>query len=68
MSRTPIAYAVATVKFPLYEGDTTSNDFSNWFEYREPGISKDGNLGVCTRKCEVVGPTTIEWVEDKKTA
>lgn len=62
-NRQPIGYVTATVKFPLYEGDKiaplnpgdkfTSADFP-WFEFREPGITPEGVLGVCTRKCETL--------------
>lgn len=51
--RQPIGFVEATVRFPLYEGDRTDGDW-DWFEFREPGINKNGELGTCVRKCEVI--------------
>lgn len=56
MNRKQIGYVEATVRLPIYEGDKTSGDFP-WFEYVEPGITKDGDLGVCRRECVTVKAT-----------
>lgn len=48
-----IGHVVASVKFPLYEGDKIDGKWT-WFEYAEPGVTKSGNLGVCTRQCETL--------------
>lgn len=52
--RTPIGFVEATVRFPLYEGDNTDRNAWDWFEFREPGITSTGEIGVCVRKCEVI--------------
>lgn len=52
-NREPIGHVTATVQFPLYEGDKLEGTW-DWFEYREPGITPDGEIGVCERKCEVL--------------
>ena len=53
-SRKQVGYLVATVKFPLYEGDKIDRDYWPDFEYREPGIDERGNLGVCVRTCDTI--------------
>jgi len=51
--RIPVAFVEAVVRFPLYEGDTRESSW-NWFEYREPGITKTGELGTCNRPVTVL--------------
>ena len=57
-SRKQVGYLVATVKFPLYEGDKIDRDYWPDFEYREPGIRTNNNgtasLGVCVRTCDTI--------------
>lgn len=57
--RTPVAFVEAVVRFPLYEGDTRDSDWS-WFEYREPGVTPTGELGVCSRPVTTVRAKIIE--------
>lgn len=53
-TRKPIGYVVATVKFPVYEGDDIGEGRTfDWFEYREPSITANGDIGTCVRKCKV---------------
>ncbi len=56
MKREPIAYLRAIVEFPLYDGDVIDRLQSHWndFIYEEPGITKDGGLGVCRRECKTL--------------
>jgi hypothetical protein len=54
--RKPIGKVVATVEFPIYEGDKIDfghNDFP-WFEYREPGITTSGEVASCVRACTTI--------------
>jgi hypothetical protein len=53
--RTPIAYLIATVKFPLYEGDKIDRPGGwNDFIYEEPGIAPGGQLATCRRECQTL--------------
>lgn len=56
MKREPIAYLRAVVEFPLYDGDVIDRPPNHWsdFIYEEPGITKDGGLGVCRRECKTI--------------
>ena len=54
--REPIGYLEATVQFPLYEGDSLNSSWNN-FIYEEPGITDEGELGVCRRICKVINAT-----------
>lgn len=53
IERKPVAFVEATVRFPLYDGDTRNSSW-NWFEYREPGVTFTGELGVCSRPVTVL--------------
>ena len=52
-TRKPVAFVEATVRFPLYDGDVREGSW-NWFEYREPGVTANGELGVCSRPVSVL--------------
>lgn len=52
--REPIGYVTATVQFPLYEGDDIEGGCWDWFEYRQPGLTGEGVLGVATRDCKLI--------------
>ena len=52
-TKTPIAWVVATIQFPLYAGDRQDCSWE-WFQYREPGITANGDIGTCTRDCETL--------------
>ncbi len=58
-ARTPVAFVEATVRFPLYEGDTRESSW-NWFEYREPGITAAGELGTCNRPVTVLKASVVD--------
>lgn len=59
--RQPIAHIIATVRMPVYEGDKLSdNQISNWFEFRQPGITEDGDIGVCKRPVELLHQQYVE--------
>ena len=74
--RQPIAYLIATVRFPLYEGDKIdrAGGSASWndFVYEEPGVTRDGQFGTCRRDCETieariehsVQPVTVETLND----
>jgi hypothetical protein len=54
--RIPVGYVTATVQIPLYEGDRISADFGlwDWFEFKQPGITEGGEIGVCIRPVKLI--------------
>ena len=52
-----IGYVIATVRVPVHEGDRQA--VGEWFEYVEPGVSSDGQLGVIRRECRLLGQKYI---------
>lgn len=65
--RVPIGKVVAVVEFPIYDGDTPEglSEFP-WFEYREPGITKGGELGTCVRKCKTISSEVVLFEQGVK--
>ena len=58
-TRQPVAFVEATVRFPLYDGDTRESSF-DWFEYREPGVTANGEIGCCSRPVTVLRATVVD--------
>ena len=52
-NKKPVAFVEAVVRFPLYEEDKRDGCW-DWFEYREPGFTENGEIGVCTRLVTVL--------------
>lgn len=44
--RQAIGYLEAIVRIPLYAGDETPG---TWWEFAQPAITDDGQIGVCRR-------------------
>ena len=62
--RKPVAYIQAVVRFPVYAEDHHDDNNSwPWFVYEEPGITKNGELGVCRRQCDTISTEIISALE-----